>query len=206
MQWYQLEKDKSTAIVERLKDEGMPGLFTPRVGDMRCAKLPFYNDWLVYRLTNYATLPAFSIDFLGNGTDFLYLDGTPKPFSTVAARGALVLNPYTVLDYLSFYYQYVGEEDEEVVVIRGEEDIPGLQGARVLPRPALVEALEGISVKPSAAPAGFQVTVPLYLGGALLFAGVFLHANGAPEIVSRRLLFEPARGGLSAQAASGGAS
>lgn len=202
MQWYQLEKDKAAAIVEKLKDEGMPGLFTPRVGDMRCAKLPFYNDWLVYRLTNYATLPAFSIDFLGNGTDFFYLDGTPKPFSFVAARGALVLNPYTVLDYLSFYYSYVGEGDEEVVVIRGEEDIPGLQGAKALPRPALVEALESISVKASANPEGFHVTVPLYFGGALVFSGIFLHADGTPEIVSRRMLFEPQRG-AAAQAAGG---
>ena len=88
MQWYQLEKDKATAVVNRLKDEGMPGLFTPRVGDLRCAKLPFYNDWMAWRLTNYATLPAFSLDFLGDGTDFLFLDGTPKPFAMVAARRA----------------------------------------------------------------------------------------------------------------------
>ncbi len=171
----------------------MPGLFTPRVGDLRCAKLPFYNDWMAWRLTNYATLPAFSLDFLGNGTDFLFLDGTPKPFSMAAARGALVLNPYTALDYLSFYYSYVGEGEDEVIVIRDESDIPGLHGAKALPRPALVEALEGISVTPSTAPEGFSISVPLYLGGALVFSTVFLHADGIPEIVSRRMLFEPRR-------------
>lgn len=193
MQWYQLEKDKATAVVNRLKDEGMPGLFTPRVGDLRCAKLPFYNDWMAWRLTNYATLPAFSLDFLGDGTDFLFLDGTPKPFAMVAARGALVLNPYTALDYLSFYYSYVGEGEDEVIVIRDESDIPGLHGAKALPRPALVEALEGISVTPSTSPEGFSISVPLYLGGALVFSTVFLHADGIPEIVSRRMLFEPRR-------------
>lgn len=193
MQWYPLEKDKATAIVAKLKDEGLPGLFTPRVGDMRCAKLPFYNDWLAYRLTNYATLPAFSLDFLGSGAgEFLYLDGTPRPFSTVCARGALVLNPYTILDYLSFYYSYVGDGEEDVIVVRGEEDLPALHGARSLPRAALIEALGRIAVIPDpAAPGAFTVHAPLSIGGALVFATLALGPDGYPEIAARHLLSTP---------------
>lgn len=201
MQWYPLEKDKATAIVERLKDEGLPGLFAPRVGGLRCAKLPFYNDWLAYRLTNYATLPAFSLDFLGNGETFLYLDGTIRPFAAVSERRALVLNTYTVLDYLSFYYSYVGDSDEEVTVIRGEEDLPGLHRARSLPRAALVESLERISIAADTAGTGFTVAAPLYIGGALVFATIAVGSDGIPEILTRRMLSAPGRVGGTPQAA-----
>lgn len=191
MQWHSLEKDKAALVIEKLKDEGLPGLFTPRVGDLRQAKLPFYNDWFVWRLGNYTTLPPFYLDFLGNGEEFAYLDGTSKPFSFVNDRGALVLNRYTVLDYLSFYYSHVGDGEDEVAVIRSEEDLPGLHGAKTLPRSALIEALGTISIEPAAQGEGFTVTAPLYLGGTLVSAAVSVDSRGIPEIRSRRMLVGP---------------
>ena len=98
MQWYEIDKDKTAEMIEKVKAPDMPSLFGASSSEARCAKLPFYTNFLLYRLTNYATLPAFSMDFLSDGEQFLYLDGTSSPIYKVNALGDLILNENTRID------------------------------------------------------------------------------------------------------------
>jgi hypothetical protein len=196
MEWYSLDPDKAKAVTARLKDESLPGLMGSRVVDLRYAKLPFYNQFLLYRLTNYSTLPAFSLDFLGDGESFFYLDGSEKPFSFVHAKEPPTLNVYTAPDYLAFYFRHVSTEEGEIVLLRDERDFPALRASRGVSRADVVAAIEKTEISFDSRRDVHVVVAPLYYDGALMKATIEVGANGAPLVLSREMLYktyEPAR-------------
>lgn len=196
MDWYSLEQDKAKTIIARLRDESLPGLMGSRVVDLRYAKLPFYNRFFLYRLTNYSTLPAFSLDFLGNGDSFFYLDGSNRPFSLVHAQEPPALNVYTAPDYLAFYFQNVATDEGEILLLRDERDFPALRSARGVSRADVVAAIQQTEIDFDPEKNIHIVTAPLYYDGALMCAKIEVGANGIPTILSREMLYkthEPAQ-------------
>lgn len=196
MEWYSLDQDKARTVISRLRDEGLPGLMGSRVMDLRYSKLSFYNKFFLYRLTNYSTLPAFSMDFLGDGESFFYLDGSDRPFSFVHAKELPILNVYTVPDYLAFYFRVVSTDEGEIVLLRDERDFPALRSARGVSRSDVVAAIEQTDISFDASRDVYTVIAPLYYDGALVKAKMEVGANGAPLVLSREMLYktyEPAQ-------------
>lgn len=196
MEWYSLDQDKAKTFIARLRDESLPGLMGSRVVDLRYAKLPFYNRFLLYRLTNYSTLPAFSLDFLGDGESFYYLDGSERPFSFVHAKELPTLNVYTAPDYLAFYFRNVSTDEGEIVLLRDERDFPALRAARGVSRADVVAAIEKTDISFDSQRDVHIIVAPLYYDGALVKARIELGANGVPLVLAREMLYkshEPAR-------------
>lgn len=125
-QWNKMEKDKTEAMIGAVRKSREGALFSIETSGAQVAKLPFYRNYHLYRLTNFSSLPAFSFDYLGDGQRFYFLDGTVKPLATVAAKNDLFLNTGNVLDYTDFYFRYVTKTGDNVRIIRRPEDHPAL--------------------------------------------------------------------------------
>lgn len=107
MIWHRLDRDKTIDMIGRVKSAAEAMLFTPVTSETKCTRLPFFNSFLLYRLTNFSSLPTFSMDFISNGETFHYMDGADTAIRQMVDQGELVLNADTILPYLHFYYCYV---------------------------------------------------------------------------------------------------
>ena len=77
--WHKLDRDRTAAMIGDVRKAGDHVLFTIATSEAKCAKLPFYKNFLLYRLTNYASLPSFSFEYIGDGKTYHYLDGSAAP-------------------------------------------------------------------------------------------------------------------------------
>lgn len=124
MQWQRLDRETSIKVIDSVKSDENAGMFSHTTSEVKRARLPFYKDYSIYKVTNFASLPSFTFDFLSDGKFFHYLDGTELPIYTVNDKGGLDLNKNNVMAYLDFYFSQVGNEDGDVKVISNPNDMP----------------------------------------------------------------------------------
>ena len=104
MIWHRLDRDKTIDMIGRVKSAAESMLFTPVTSEAKCTRLPFLKSFLLYRLTNFSSLPTFSMDFISNGECFFYMDGADTAIRQMVAMGELELNEENIIAYLNFYY------------------------------------------------------------------------------------------------------
>lgn len=187
LQWHKLDRDRTVAMIDSVRNAGDPILFSLATSEAKCAKLPFYRNLLLYRLTNYASLPSFSFDYLGDGKEFVYLDGGQTAIYDANDTGNLALTPDNVVAYVSFFFNHVSGPDGDIYVIDDREDHPMLEtlGAddaaalETLFQPATVDVREdGV----------FVVRTTLFYLGALVRATVLVTANGRVDVTDFEML------------------
>jgi hypothetical protein len=125
-QWHKLDRDRTVAMIDSVKTSGDHIFFSLGTSEAKCAKLPFYKNYLVYRLTNYSSLPSFSFDYIGDGRTYHYLDGSTTPIYRANDTGNLALTAQNVLDYITFFFAHVSGPDGDVYVIDNPQDHPAL--------------------------------------------------------------------------------
>lgn len=187
MQWYKFEKDKALEIIGKVRDEGMPGLFSPSSSDVRTAKLPFYTSFLLYRLTNYTTLPAFSMDYLSDGQRFYYLDGSADPIYKANATGDLMLNEATALDYLAFFVHYAPGPEGEMLFIDSSQKRPPMGAVDYERSRGLLYRSPGLTLDFRTESNSYNVTAPIYYAGALVNATISINAAGHIDVRANSL-------------------
>ena len=115
MDWNRLDRNQSAEILGHIAQAADPSLFSGNSSEASFKPLPFYQNYMVYRITNFATLPSFSLDFLSNGESFHLLDGSPEPINLVNTIGELYLNDSNVIDYIQFYLSNIRGNDGDIL-------------------------------------------------------------------------------------------
>jgi len=124
MHWQRLDRDTSVKVIDSVKSDANEGLFSVGTSEVQRARVSFYKEYFIYKVTNYASLPSFTFEYLSDGTFFHYLDGTESPIYAVNDKGGLTLDPNNVIDYTAFYYERAGDEDGDVMMIKNPSDMP----------------------------------------------------------------------------------
>ena len=122
--WQILNRIQSAELIDRLTAHADQGLFSKETCGAQYCQLPFYRNFILYRLVNYNTLPVFTMDFLGDGTTFYRLDGSPDPVLLVNSRGAIDINEDTVMDYLRFFFNNVSTDEGDMILVDNPDDLP----------------------------------------------------------------------------------
>jgi len=188
MDWNRLDKTQSQAILEQVINAADPGLFSRNSSEASFKPLSFYQDFMVYRITNYATLPSFSLDFLSDGESFHLLDGSPQAFEIVNAKGSLYLNETNLIDYVEFYLANITADDGDIYMIRDVRSLPfieslsfdqqaDLQSKHAEPQTVLDEET-----------GDFIALVDLFYDGTLLKSGIIVKSNGTIDIQPREMI------------------
>lgn len=188
LNWQRLDRENSQKMIENVKSSGDPGLFSPATSEVQRAYLPFYRDYMAYKLTNYASLPSFTFEYLGDGQFFQHLDGTETPIYAVNDKGTLKLNELNVAEYLSFYFKHVSTEDGDVVFVKDPHDMPLLDSLDSVSMETLVRNHQPPEVEYSQTRNVYVVKATLYFEGQLIRATINVNAAGRVSITDQTMI------------------
>ncbi len=188
MIWHRLDRDKTVSMINRVKSVGDFVLFSPQTSEAKALKLPFYESFLLYRLTNFSSLPTFSMDFLSDGESYFYMDGSDGPIIHINQKAGLNLNAQTVIPYLNFYYCFVRLPEGEIILLKSPEeagiidlyDDERREDFDAVPTPLSVEDVDGDAL--------FKVTAPILYDGSPMEALITVTKDGKVTTQPKRML------------------
>lgn len=188
MHWHRLDKDKTIGMIGRIASPNDPAMFSPHTSEAKCARLPFYSNHLLFRLTNYSCMPTFSMDFLGNGDQYIYLDGSEEPILQINQIAGLQLNKDNIIPYLNFYFFNVRPDGEDILILKNADEGQTLdlydeerrEDMHIIPENSYVTFDETTST--------FKVTAPLYYLGGVITADIVVTRDGRVTIHPKGML------------------
>lgn len=122
--WIKLDHNKSNQVLSAIGDKCNHEFFADDMTEVSFRTLPFYTNYRVYKLSNYATMPVFSTHFLGNGEEFVKLNGLANPIYEINDKDPIHLTTKTLIQYLKFFFRYVQGSEGEVFIISSPKEIP----------------------------------------------------------------------------------
>ncbi len=188
MNWQKLERGETAKIIQRVSQTPDGSLFSKTTSEATAAYLPFYRGFSLVRLTNYATLPSFTLDFLSDGASFYLLDGSPDPLNKVSARGALVLTDQNVVEYVDFFFRNVTTVEGDIYLIRDPDNLTFMDSLSLDQQIQIKRAHEPVSVAYDRANDIFLVNGVLYFAGVMLKATLTIQPDGQIEISNHAML------------------
>lgn len=188
MNWQRLDRENTLKTIESVKNAEMAGIFTAGTSEVKKARLPFYENVELFKLTNFASLPSFTFHYLGDGMHYHYLDGSETPILLVNDKGHLSLNERTVVDYLEFYFTYVVADDGEMFLIKNAYDMPLLESLDQDSIDSIIGNHKPAEVSYDSGFDKYTVTADLYAEGLLMRAIIEVNALGRVVIQSKRMI------------------
>lgn len=182
MNWHRLDRHQSQDILGQIAQAADPSLFSGNASEASFRPLSFYENYMVYRITNFATIPAFSLDFLSDGESFHLLDGSASPINLVNALGSLYLTESNVIDYVDFYLGNIHAEDGDVYMIRDVDNLPFIDSLSLDQQIDLKQKHIQPEVMLDKQTDQFIIVADLFYGGTLLKSGVLVNKDGTLEI------------------------
>lgn len=188
MHWQRLDRDNSLKVIDSVKSAADMGLFNIGTSEVQRAFVPFYKDMFLFKVTNFASLPSFSFEYLGDGTFFQYLDGTEAPIYAANDKGQLNIDQHNVLDYIAFFYSHVTLEDgDEITIIKDPQDMPLLDS---------LDPMAYASVMRNHKPAtvlinndnGYTVETEIYTEGQLVRATLEVTQKGRVNMIDQKMI------------------
>jgi hypothetical protein len=91
MKWQRLNREDSIRILDSVKSMGEAQLFTAATCEVQKAALSFYENTDLYKITNFASFPSFTFEYLGQRRS-LPVSGrtTEQPIYTINDKGHVV--------------------------------------------------------------------------------------------------------------------
>lgn len=188
MIWHRLDRDQTIDMIGRVKSAAEAMLFTPVTSEAKCTRLPFFNSFLLYRLTNFSSLPTFSMDFISNGESFHYMDGADTAIRHMVESGELVLNTETILPYLNFYYCYVRLPEGEIILLKNAAEAPHIDLYDEERREDLDVVPEGVQIEQDPTTGDFLVLAPALYDSSPMEVLITVSADGQVTTSPKRML------------------
>lgn len=188
MNWQRLDRETSVKVIESVKSDANAGLFSVGTSEVQRARMPFYKDYFIYKVTNYASLPSFSFEYLSDGTFFHYLDGTEEPIHTVNDKGVLTLDRHNVLQYLDFYFAHVSGDDGEVVLINNPHDMPLLESLDPAAYDAVFSQHKPAEIHYDGDFNAYEIQADIYKDAQLVRASIEVNTKGRVTIKNQKMV------------------
>jgi len=194
MEWNNLDRDATKAFIENLgvRRDAIP--FSLHTTEVVSKNLPFYKDYNLYRVTNYATMPAFSVFYAAcleeDKENFVVLDGTAQAIYTTNEKASINLTETNVIDYLNFFFKYIQGPDGDIFLIKEPNDMPFLESLSNDQKESIISCHHPIKISSDVMPHSFQVSGTLYYDGGLISATIQVHADGKIDIKNQNLLLQ----------------
>lgn len=188
MDWHRLDREKTIGMINSVKSAAEALLFSPVTSEAKCTRLPFYDRFLLYRLTNYSSLPTFSMDFISDGERFIYLDGSDHPIHTANQMGGITLTDETVIPYLNFYFLNVRLPEGEVIILKNPDEVREMGVYNDERREDLFVVPDSAKIEKDQETGDLKVTAPIYYDGVLMEALMVVGAEGRVAVYPKGML------------------
>ncbi|GJL84646.1 MAG: hypothetical protein DHS20C02_04210 [Micavibrio sp.] len=120
--WQGLDQEQSIEFIKSVASDDDLVLFEPSLCEVYTLPLSFYEGYSLYRIVNKYMLPNLILDYLSNGEDHHYLDGSDQAFHNLNTKRALSLGLSNALDYLDLYISYVYERGHSLAFLGDPEE------------------------------------------------------------------------------------
>lgn len=187
-QWNRYSREQARKVLQDLSGHGDAVVFSPDVTDVSWRSLPFYSNYRLYRLINYATMPTFTRYYLGDGAEYFSIDGTSAPIYTVNEKDPIHLTQENVVSYLEFFFNNVHGSEGEVFLIRDITKMPFMKTLTPEQRQNVVGSFRPLLAAPEAGAGTFRVTGTLHYGGGLILAAMLVTSDGKISFAEQNLL------------------
>lgn len=188
MHWQRLDRDTSVKVIDSVKSDVNAGMFSIGTSEVKRARASFYKDYFIYKVTNFASLPSFSFEYLSDGTFFQYLDGTETPIHSVNDKGVLTLDRHNVLDYLSFYFAHVGDDEGDTVLITNPHDMPLLDSLGPDVSEAVFNQHKPAEIHYDGGFNAYEIEADLYKDAQLVRAKIEVNTKGRVTIKDQKMI------------------
>lgn len=121
MSWSQLDPKQSAEFLKAVTGNGDPIFFEPSLCEVHELPLTFFDGYSLIRIVNKHSIPYLLLDYLSNGEQHYYLDGSERAFHNVNAQGAIHLDETNVLGYIDMFISYVYERGNSLLFLRDAE-------------------------------------------------------------------------------------
>ncbi len=197
MNWQRLDRDTSIKVLNSVKSDAHMGMFAIDRSEVKAAQLPFFEGVSLYKVTNYASVPTFSFEYLGDGNFFHYMDGSGDSISTVNDKGALNLNQFNIIEYLKFYFEHVSDDEySEIGVITNIHDMPLLDSLGPAVMQSVMEKHKLPEIGYDEENDKYTVEADLYVDAQLVRASITINTKGRVKITHQEMITHEMGGGM----------
>lgn len=186
--WTKLKREEAHAVLSKLSGHRDAVVFSKEATEVSWRKLPFYNNYMLYRLINYATMPTFSMTYLSNGEEFISIDGTAIPIYTVNEKDPIRVNEMNVIPYLDFFFSNVQGSEGDVFLIKDPRKMPFMQSMSEAQQQSVITSFRPLKVTHDATANVFRVSGTIYYGGGLLSSTINVTPEGRLSFQDQNLL------------------
>lgn len=120
-QWTQLPPQESMDFLNAVSANGDPAFFDPSLCEVHKLELSFFDGYSLLRIVNKHAIPYLLLDYLSDGAQHYYLDGSERAFHNISAQGCVNLNISNVGQYIDMFISYVYERGNSLIFLRDDE-------------------------------------------------------------------------------------
>jgi hypothetical protein len=186
--WTRLNREQAALVLSKLGGNQDTVVFSKEATEVAWRSLPFYTHYRLYRLTNFATMPTFTMLYLSNGDDFITVDGTANPLYTVNEKDGIRLNEMNVIPYLDFFFGNVQGSEGDVFLIKDPRKMTFMDNLSEEQQQSVITNFKPLKVTHDPAQRLYRVTGTLYYGGGLLSTTIVVTPDGKISFQEQSLL------------------
>jgi hypothetical protein len=186
--WTRLNREQAQEVLSRLSHHRDAVVFSKEATEVSWRSVPFYSNYRIYRLVNYATMPTFSMHFIGNGDDFITIDGTALSLYAANQKDPIKITEDTAIPYLDFFFSNVQGTEGDVFLIKDPNRMPFMSALTAHQQQSILTSFKPLSVTTDAADASCRVSGTLYYGGGLISATIQITHDGKLAFLEQNLL------------------
>ncbi|MBL4804214.1 MAG: hypothetical protein JKY71_05060 [Alphaproteobacteria bacterium] len=101
--WHELGTYETKKFMEDVTDEGFKELFEGPAYELWSRNLRFFDGYEHYLLCNKTMIPNFTLEYISNGENHYFLDGSEHPLELLINKGSFRLTIRNVMDYVQFH-------------------------------------------------------------------------------------------------------
>ena len=186
--WTRLKRDEAHQVLDKLSGHRDAVVFSKEATEVSWRSLPFYTNYRLYRLVNYATMPTFSMTYLAHGDEFISIDGTAIPIYAVNEKDPIRITEMNVIPYLDFFFSNVQGSEGDVFIIKDPRKMPFLESLSDNQKQSVISSFKPLQVSHSDAAGVLRVSGTLYYGGGLISATIAVTQQGQLSFEEQNLL------------------
>jgi hypothetical protein len=178
--------------LNKIGESDESAVFSEQLTQVTWRPLPFYERLKLFRLTNYATMPCSTKDYLGDdvGGIFYALDGLPNTIYYVNEKYKIHLAENNVIEYLDFFFEEVRGRDGAIYLIKHPSDLPMLTSLPENQKQCVIDNHCPLRIDSDILPGEFSINGTLYYDGNLISTLIRVQFSGRLSIHNRTLLLQ----------------
>ncbi len=182
-EWRELGTYETQKFIEDVTDPNFAELFNGPAYELWARNLKFFDGYEHYMLSNKSAFPYFTLQYVSNGENHYFLDGSEHPLELLIGKGCLRLTENNIMDYLEFHSDVAFYPYRKVKFITDPTNAPYSGASAMGHHFKTLRYHAKFELQESAEDACFYVTLPVLYNGETIKGRVQVLKTGEINII-----------------------